>query len=76
MSIKKVKKVDPQKTRNGRDRLTALTVIQLEKLLESTQRPKIKVKIARELLRKEKIKGKRNKKKEFNPLYFIYLHLQ
>ena len=58
MSIKKVKKVDPQKTRNGRDRLTALTVIQLEKLLESTQRPKIKVKIARELLRKEKIKGK------------------
>jgi hypothetical protein len=58
MSIKKVKKSDPQKTRNGRDRLTALTIAQLNKLLETTQRPKIKVKIAREILRKEKAKEK------------------
>jgi hypothetical protein len=58
MSIKKIKKSDPLKTRNGRDRLTALTLAQLEKLLESTQRPKIKVKIAREIMRKEKLKEK------------------
>jgi hypothetical protein len=58
MSIKKVKKVDPMRTKNGRDRLTALSLAQLQKLLETSQRPKIKVKIAREILRKEKLKEK------------------
>ena len=56
MSIKKVKKADPLKTRNGRDRLTALTLAQLAKLLENSQRPKQRAKIAREIARKEKNK--------------------
>lgn len=60
MSIKKVKKQDPLKTRNGRDRLTALSLAQLAKLLENAQRPKQKAKIAREISRKEKNKEKQN----------------
>jgi len=60
MSIKKVKKTDPLKTRNGRDRLTALTLAQLAKLLENSQRPKQRAKIAREITRKEKNKEKQN----------------
>lgn len=60
MSTKKVKKTDPLKTRNGRDRLTALSLAQLAKLLENAQRPKQKAKIAREILRKEKNKEQKN----------------
>lgn len=60
MSIKKVKKVDPMKTKNGRERLGPLNLAQLNKLLENAQRPKHKAKIAREIARKEKIKEKQN----------------
>ena len=60
MSIKKVKKTDSLKTRNGRDRLTALTLAQLAKLLENSQRPKQRAKIAREIQRKEKNKERQN----------------
>lgn len=60
MSIKKVKKTDPMKTKTGKDRLGPLNLAQLNKLLENAQRPKQKAKIAREIIRKEKMKEQQN----------------
>ena len=55
---KKIKHADPMKTRNGNPRLGPLNVEQLTKLMESTQRVKNKVKIAREIERKQKLEEK------------------
>lgn len=60
MSIKKIKKTDPMKTKTGKERLGPLNLAQLNKLLENAQRPKIKAKISREIARKEKNKEKQH----------------
>jgi hypothetical protein len=51
---------NPMLTKNGNARLGPLNIVQLNKLLESTQRSKTKAKIGREILRKEKMKEKAN----------------
>lgn len=59
-SNQKNRTADPMKTKNGKDRLGPLNVEQLNKLLETTQKIKVKAKISREILRKEKMKEKNN----------------
>ena len=46
---KKIRMNDPFKTKNGKTRLGPLNVAQLEKMLESTSKPKDKAKIQRAL---------------------------
>jgi len=59
-SNQKNRTADPMKTKNGHARLGPLNITQLNKLLETTQRVKVKAKIAREILRKEKLKEQQN----------------
>jgi hypothetical protein len=51
---------NPMLTKNGKARLGPLNIEQLNKLIESTQKRKVKAKIGREILRKEKMKEKAN----------------
>jgi hypothetical protein len=57
-SNQKNRTASPMTTKNGNARLGPLNITQLTKLLETTQRVKVKAKIAREILRKEKMKEK------------------
>jgi hypothetical protein len=59
-SNQKSRVANPMLTKNGNARLGPLNITQLNKLLETTQRVKVKAKITREILRKEKIKEKLN----------------
>lgn len=59
-SNQKNRTADPMKTKNGKERLGPLNIEQLNKLLETTQKIKVKAKISREILRKEKMKEKNN----------------
>jgi hypothetical protein len=59
-SNQKNRTADPMKTKNGHARLGPLNITQLHKLLENTQRVKVKAKIAREIVRKEKMKERQN----------------
>ena len=47
------RKGDPMMTRNGKPRLGPLNVLQLTAMLDKTQRKKDKLKISRELARKQ-----------------------
>ena len=47
------RKGDPMLTRNGKPRLGPLNVAQLTELMEKTQQKKTKIKISREIARKQ-----------------------
>jgi len=47
------RKGDPMLTRNGKPRLGPLNVLQLTELMEKTQQKKTKIKISREIARKQ-----------------------
>lgn len=53
-SNQKSRKVDPMKTKTGKERLGPLNVTQLGALLERTTKNKVKAKIQREIDRKSK----------------------
>jgi hypothetical protein len=53
--MKGIKHKKPMETRNGRPRLKAFSVPQLEELLSKTSIPKLKQKIHNQIVRKSKV---------------------